>query len=159
VLVVALLVGLVLLLFVVIPLFERVSPPHVVRAYQRLSMPLFRASAGFVPGFAIVETIGRRTGKTRPVPVGGRLRGDEFWFVAGIGRRAGYVKNIEANSRVRVKALGRWRTGTATLALDDNATRRMFAVSPANGFFLWLAGGRHLSVRVDLDQIDGPTGP
>jgi len=138
--------------FVVIPLFERWAPPGAVRRYQRLAMPLFRGSAGLVPGFGIVETIGRRTGKRRQVPVGGRLSGQTFWFVAGIGRKTNYVRNIEANPRVRVKAHGRWHEGTARLCPEDDARKRRFTVSPINGFFLWLAGGDPLSIRVDLEE-------
>jgi hypothetical protein len=51
-----------------------------------------------------------------------------------------------------VKTIGRWRLGTAVLVPADNARLRRFAVSPVNGFFLWLAGGEGLSVRVDLDD-------
>jgi deazaflavin-dependent oxidoreductase (nitroreductase family) len=137
--------------FVVVPLFERFAPTRVVRAYQRLAMPLFRTSAGLVPGFGVIETKGRRTGLPRRTPVGGRLRGDTFWFVAGIGRRTYYMRNIEADPHVRVKALGKWHSGIAHLCPEDNANKRMFSVSPINGFFLLLAGGDHLSVRVDLD--------
>jgi len=139
--------------FVVIPLFERIAPRSVVRRYQRLAMPLFRGSAGFVPGFGIVETIGRRTGERRRVPVGGRMRRDTFWFVAGIGRKTSYVRNIESNPRVRVKVRGRWREGTAYLCPEDNARKRRFTVSPANGFFLWVAGGEPLTIRVELGKM------
>lgn len=133
-------------------MFERFASPEVVRAYQRLTMPMFRVMAGVSPGYGIIETTGRRTGRRHQVPVGGRRRGDEFWFVAGIGRSAGYVRNIEADPRVRVKLLGRWHSGTATICEDDNAQRRMFSVSPINGLFLLIAGGRRLSIRIDLDE-------
>ncbi|MEX2540011.1 MAG: nitroreductase/quinone reductase family protein [Actinomycetota bacterium] len=137
---------------IVIPVFERFASPEVVRAYQRLTMPFFRLSCGFTPGFGVVETIGRRTGVVRRVPVGGRLSGDTFWLVAGLGRRANYVRNIEANPRVRVKVYGRWRSGTAHLCPDDDPRKRMIRISPINGFFLWVAGGDHLTVRIDLDH-------
>jgi deazaflavin-dependent oxidoreductase (nitroreductase family) len=140
-----------LFLEVVVPLLERLAPTGVVRAYQRLTAPLFRPGAGLVPGFGVVETTGRRTGRTRRTPVGGRVQGGSFWLVAGIGRRANYVRNIQANPRVRVKALGRWRSGTAHLCPEDDARRRMFRISPVNGFFLWLAGGDRLTIRIDLE--------
>jgi deazaflavin-dependent oxidoreductase (nitroreductase family) len=145
------LVSLALFWFVVVPLFERFAPPRVVRAYQRLAMPLFRSSAGFVPGFGVVETTGRRTGLPRRTPVGGHRKDGSFWLVAGIGRGTFYVRNIEANPRVRVKHLGRWRSGTAHLCPDDDARKRMFRVNPVNGVFLWLAGGDGLTVRIDFD--------
>ena len=126
---------------VVVPVFERIAPPWMVRAYQRVSMPLFMPLYGVVPRTAIVETIGRRTGLPRRVPVAARRRGDEVWLVAGVGREARYVKNIEADSRVRVRIGGRWRTGTAMVCPDDDPRKRMFDVSLINGFFLLLAGG------------------
>jgi deazaflavin-dependent oxidoreductase (nitroreductase family) len=149
--VVAVLIGLALFWLVVVPVFERIAPTRAVRAYQRLSRPMFLWSSGVMPGFGLIETIGRRSGLPRLTPVGGRKKGDAFWFVAGVGRNAFYVRNIEATPRVRVRVLGRWRTGTAHLLEDDDAYRRMLLVNPINGLFLLLAGGDHLTLRVDLD--------
>ncbi|MGH7859775.1 MAG: nitroreductase/quinone reductase family protein [Candidatus Binatia bacterium] len=140
--------------WVLVPLFERFAPPAAVRAYQRLTNTFLRPMAGWVPGFALVETTGRRTGLRRRTPVGGRRQNDTFWFVAGIGRRTRYVRNIEANPRVRVKRLGRWHAGTARLCPEDDWRRRMFRVNPTNGLFLWIAGGEGMTVRVDLDGGD-----
>jgi deazaflavin-dependent oxidoreductase (nitroreductase family) len=136
---------------VAVPLFERFASVEAVRTYQRLTMPLWRPLAGWIPGFGVVETTGRRTGRTYRIPVGGRVSGSAFWFVAGIGRRNNSVRNMEANPRVRVKANGRWRTGTAHVLPDDDAKRRRFWASPMNGVFLAIAGGEHLTVRIDLD--------
>src|ERR687886_64178 len=76
--------------------------------------------AGLVPrGWALLETTGRRSGEPRRVPVGDGLRGETFWIVAEHGRHADYVRNIEAEPRVRVKVRGRWRTGTAHVLPDE----------------------------------------
>jgi deazaflavin-dependent oxidoreductase (nitroreductase family) len=109
--------------------------------------------AGLVPGFGVLETIGRRSGHRHQVPVGGRLEDDAFWLVAGIGHRANYVRNIEADPRVRVKTCGRWRTGTAHLCPDDDASKRAMRINPSNGVFLRIANPAKdaLTVRVDLD--------
>ncbi len=75
----------------------------------------------FPPGYALLETIGRKSGKPRRAPVGNGLVGGQFWIVAEHGRNAGYVKNIVANPQVRVKVRhglrARWRLGTRALAL------------------------------------------
>jgi len=136
---------------VLVPIFERFAPARVVRAYQRLTMPMFRPWAGIVPGCAVIETTGRKTGLPRRTPVAARRKDDACWVVAGIGRKTHYVRNIEADPRVRVRTLGRWHTGTAYLCPDDNATKRSLRMNPVNGLFLWLAGGDQLTVRVDLD--------
>ena len=57
---------------------------------------------------ALLETRGRETGLTRRVPVGNGLRGDSFWIVTEHGYAADYVKNIQADPRVRVKVGRRW---------------------------------------------------
>ena len=137
--------------FVIVPLFERLAPRGVVRAYQRLTMPLFRPAYGMLPRFGVIETIGRRTGRRHQVPVGGRVEGDTFWLVAGVGRQANYVRNLEANPRVRVKANGRWRSGTAQVCAGDDARKRAIRVSPINGVFLVVANRDPLTIRVDLD--------
>ena len=61
----------------------------------------------------MLETTGRRTGLARRTPVVSRLDDDTVWLVAEYGRRAAYVRNLEADARVRVKVRGRWRRGTA----------------------------------------------
>jgi deazaflavin-dependent oxidoreductase (nitroreductase family) len=46
-------------------------------------------------------------------------------IVAEHGRRASYVRNIEANPRVRVRIGRRWRTGTARLVPGDDPRERL----------------------------------
>jgi len=52
--------------------------------------------AGLAPGYALVETTGRRTGKRRRNVVGMKLDGSTGWVVAEQGRHAGYVSNLAA---------------------------------------------------------------
>jgi len=75
-------------------------------------------------GDALLETIGRRTGEPRVTPVCDGLVGETFWIVTQRGRQSGYVKNIEANPRVRVKVRDQWRTGTAHILDDDDPRER-----------------------------------
>jgi deazaflavin-dependent oxidoreductase (nitroreductase family) len=141
------------LAYLAVAVFERVGPRPLVRKFQNyVGDPLQRSAAGFVPRFAVIETIGRRTGLQRRVPVGGALRGGSFWFVAADPRRSSYIKNIEANPRMRVKVYGRWRRGTAALCPDDQARKRVFRLNPVNGLFLSIAGRDLMTVRVDLEH-------
>src|SRR5438270_7786912 len=71
-------------------------------------------------GTALLETIGRRSGLPRRVPVGNGLRGNTFWIVTEHGWKADYVKNIQQNPRVRVKVAGRWRQGTAQILAQED---------------------------------------
>src|SRR5437588_7810317 len=80
------------------------------------------------PGYALLETIGRTTGKPRRTPVGNGRVGQQFWLVAEHGMNAGYVRNIAKNPRVRVKLRNgfrlRWHTGVAHLLPDDDPRER-----------------------------------
>ena len=87
------------------------------------------------PGDALLETTGRRTGQPRVTPVCDCLEGDAFWIVAQRGRSADYVRNIEANPRVRVKGSlsgSGWRTGTARILDDDDPAERVRVLGRGN---------------------------
>jgi deazaflavin-dependent oxidoreductase (nitroreductase family) len=133
-----------------VAVLERVVPHRVLRAWWHVSVPIFRASAGVVPGWPLLETVGRKTGKPRRVPVGGRKQGNSVWLVAAHCRKVFYVRNIESNPRVRVRVHGRWRSGTATLCPDDDARERMLWCNPINGLFLLVAATDFMSIRIDL---------
>ena len=80
------------------------------------------------PGYALLETIGGKTGKPRRTPVGDGRVGGQFWLVAEHGVKAGYVLNIARNPRVRLKLRdglkARWHIGTAHLLYDDDPRER-----------------------------------
>lgn len=106
-----------------------------------------------VKGVALLETSGRRSGQPRRTPVGNGLRGEHFWIVTEHGRHAAYVKNIEADPRVRVKVGRRWYEGTANILHDDDPIARMRTLKrPGNDLFVRMMGTEHLTIRVDLDR-------
>ena len=117
---------------------------------------LYRAGLP-VPGTAILETTGRKSGQPRQTPVTNGLDGNVFWIVAEHGQRAAYVRNIEADPRVRVRAGRRWRSGTATiLPYDDprERLRKIAALRPTvrlNTATVRAMQTDLLTVRVDLD--------
>jgi deazaflavin-dependent oxidoreductase (nitroreductase family) len=121
----------------------------------RLLNPVMRRAleAGAVPGWALLETTGRRSGRPRRVPVGDGLRGDTFWIVAEHGRHADYVRNIEHDPRVRVKVGRRWYAGTAHLLPDDDPRARLSQLRrPHNDIGLRVMASEMLVVRVDLER-------
>ena len=113
------------------------------------------------PGYALLETVGRKTGKPRRTPVGDGRVGAQFWLVAEQGMQAGYVRNIAANPRVRVKLRegwrSRWHTGTAHLLREDDPLERQrwlarqLPKSAANARLVRFFGTQLLTVRIDLD--------
>ncbi|NIH82019.1 nitroreductase/quinone reductase family protein [Amycolatopsis viridis] len=116
-------------------------------AFHRLINPVTRR----MPGQVVLETIGRRSGVPHQTPVGGKVAGDSFWFVAGDGRHAAYVRNIEANPKVRVRLGRTWRAGTAHLLPDDNPDERLKTLPSFNSWVVRRLGIAPLTVRVDLD--------
>ncbi len=116
----------------------------VVRAAARAGLPL--------PMVVILEIRGRRSGKLRRIPVGRALEGDTLWIVAEHGRRASYVRNIEAEPRVRVRVGRRWRSGTAHVLPDDDWRERQRQIpNKLNAAMVRAMGTEHVTVRVDLD--------
>jgi deazaflavin-dependent oxidoreductase (nitroreductase family) len=89
----------------------------IVRGLFRLGLP--------APGTAILETIGRKSGQPRSNPVTNGLVDGVFWIVAEHGRRASYVRNLEANPGVRVRIGKRWLSGTARLVPEDDPRERL----------------------------------
>lgn len=114
-----------------------------------------------LPGYALLETTGRRTGKPRRTPVGDGRIGNQFWLVAEHGMKAGDVLNMERNPSVRLKLRDglriRWHTGTAHLLSDDDPRERQrwlasqLPASAGNSRAVRLFGTQLLTVRIDLD--------
>jgi deazaflavin-dependent oxidoreductase (nitroreductase family) len=120
----------------------------------RVFNPVVKAAANAglsVPGIAILETTGRKSGQPRRTPVGRSLDGDTCWIVAEHGRHAAYVLNIEADPGVRIKIGRRWRRGTARIMPHDDVRARQRNMPPVNAAVVRLMGTDLLTVRIDLD--------
>jgi deazaflavin-dependent oxidoreductase (nitroreductase family) len=84
--------------------------------FWRIVNPLAMRFAGIAPWWVILETTGRKSGQPRRFPLAkGPIDGDVYWLVAVHGRRADFVRNIEASGRVRLRHKGRWRSGDAMI--------------------------------------------
>jgi deazaflavin-dependent oxidoreductase (nitroreductase family) len=128
------------------------NPP--IKLALALGLPL--------PGYAILETIGRKSRKPRRTPVGDGRIGNQFWLVAEHGMKAGYVRNIECDSHVRLKLRERlryrWHVGTAHLLPDDDPRERQRWLASqvpgraGNARAVRLFGTQLLSIRIDLSD-------
>ncbi len=136
---------------------------HVLQKYLFNPPVKFLFAIGVpVPGRAILETTGRKTGKARRIPVGNGLVGRQFWIVAEHGQRADYVRNIENNPHVRLKLRdglwSRWHAGTAHVLSDDDPRERQrwlrtqLPGSASNAAAVRFFGTQLLTVRIDLDD-------
>ena len=128
-------------------------------ASHRLLNPFVKAAARAglpLPGLVILETTGRKSGEPRRTPVGKALDGDTLWVLAE-HRRGGYVRNIEANPRVRVRIGRSWREGTAWALLDDDVRERARRMpNRVNTRTVLLMASEPVTVRVDLDPAGAP---
>jgi deazaflavin-dependent oxidoreductase (nitroreductase family) len=133
---------------------------RVVTTLERGSNRVIRFAlrGGLAPRtFALLETTGRRTGLARQTPVGNGLDGDTFWLVAAHGTQADYVRNLQAEPRVRVKVGGGWHSGTAAVLPDDDAAARSRTLP-----YQWdvvigrMMASAPLTVRIDLDPEPEP---
>ena len=105
--------------------------------------------------YALLETTGRTTGQRRRTPIGNGLEAgsNTFWLISEHGIRAGYVRNIQANPRVRVKIGPRWRTGTAHILREDDALKRLRETGRFNARAVrfWGNPDELRTLRIDLD--------
>jgi deazaflavin-dependent oxidoreductase (nitroreductase family) len=134
---------------------------HTLQKYFLIPPIKVALAAGLpLPGYALLETTGRKTGKPRRTPVGDGCIGNQFWLVAEHGMKAGYVRNIEHDPRVRLK-LQRAENAlahTARVLSDDDPRRRQrwlasqLPSSTGNARAVRLFGTQLLSIRIDLDD-------
>ena len=122
--------------------------PTVTTFFQkRVANPLMRRN----PFQTLLETTGRKSGQPRRTPLGGKVVGNQFWFVSEFGEQSQYIRNIQADPRVRVRLRGKWRSGTAHLEHDDDAQARLRDLPQFNSFGVRTFGTNLLTVRVDFD--------
>jgi deazaflavin-dependent oxidoreductase (nitroreductase family) len=130
---------------------RRLVRPLTNRLVNPLVRPLVERGV-LEPGWALLETTGRRSGRPRVVPVGNGLRGGVFWIVTEHGYAADYVRNILVDPRVRVRVGGRWRSGRAHVQADEDPYARLRALRrPVNDALLLAVGTEQLVIRIDLD--------
>ena len=115
---------------------------------QRIANPVARR----LPFQTLLETTGRKSGKPRRTPLGGRVVGHQFWFVSEFGEQSQYVRNIQADPRVRLRLRGKWRSGTAHLVPEDDARARLEQLPAINSFGVRTFGTNLLTICVDLDR-------
>jgi deazaflavin-dependent oxidoreductase (nitroreductase family) len=133
--------------------FEKYVQNPPIKAALRAGLPL--------PMFALLETTGRTSGGRRQTPVINGRHGAQFWIVAEHGRRAQYVRNLEADPHVRVKSGGKWYAGRAHLLDDDDPLARarwmaqtLGPLHKADSLAARLLGTQPLTIRIDLEPRD-----
>jgi deazaflavin-dependent oxidoreductase (nitroreductase family) len=115
-------------------LISRTIPTSLVRRFWRIVNPIARPFAGFAPWWVLVETTGRRSGRLRRTPLAAGPRDAHGMLLIAVhGRHSGWVLNLEAEPRVRVRHKGRWRAATAVIRPFDAQLARTFNVYARSG--------------------------
>jgi deazaflavin-dependent oxidoreductase (nitroreductase family) len=71
-----------------------------------------------------LETVGRKTGQLRRVPVSVQFDHDGAWVICQHGTRSGWGRNIVDNPNIRVRQGNQWRAGVAEFRPDDDVAAR-----------------------------------
>jgi deazaflavin-dependent oxidoreductase (nitroreductase family) len=106
---------------------------------------------GLLRHHAVLETTGRRTGRSRRTVVGiARQPNSVLWIVAEHGRRASYVRNLNTEPNVRIHIGRRWQRGAAHLIENDDIDARLQRFTPQHVNAIRRYGTEPATVRVDL---------
>ncbi len=73
----------------------------------RVINPVTRLFAGWLPGFAILSHVGRKSGRTYRTPINVFRRGDHYVFALTYGSDVDWVKNILAAGGCEMRTRGR----------------------------------------------------
>ena len=91
--------------------------PFTVHVFNRIS----RRFAGWLPGFAIVRHVGRRTGQIRETPVNIFRAGERYAIALTYGSEVQWLKNVFAAGGCELRTRGRTvRVGDPELVVDGS---------------------------------------
>jgi deazaflavin-dependent oxidoreductase (nitroreductase family) len=83
------------------------APRSVARFNRRFLNPLFLRVAGRLPGFAIVNHVGRKSGRAYRVPVNAFRTDDGYIVALTYGSESDWVKNVLAAGSCELQTRGR----------------------------------------------------
>ena len=126
--------------------------------FWRLFNPIARSLAGIAPWWVVLETKGRRSGKTRRVPLAAGPRdGDTVWLIAVHGPHASFARNIAAHPSVRLKLRGRWHEGNGQLLPLDEAVLQRFNGYARGGPRTFGIDPRLIKIELSDEENEGAT--
>lgn len=113
-----------------------------VRGLSRLGLRIALATE--------LETIGRKTGQSRRIPVSAQFDDHGVWVICQHGTRSGWGQNIAANPNVRVRQGNRWRAGVAAFRPDDDVVARARKFGRLGAKVVKALETTPVSVRIDF---------
>ncbi len=85
---------------------KSIFPEWLDRLQLRYMNPVMRQLAPYLPGFAVIEHRGRKSGRAYATPVNGFQHRGTFYVALGHGR-TDWAKNVAAAGEADVRRLGR----------------------------------------------------
>ncbi len=99
-----------------------------------------------------LETIGRKTGQVRRVPVSAQFDDEGVWLISQHGIRSGWGRNIVDNPNIRVRQGNQWRTGVAVFRPDDDVVARARNFGRLGAKVVKALETTPVSVRIDFSD-------
>ena len=100
-----------------------------------------------------LETVGRKTGQLRRVPVSVQFDHDGAWVICQHGTRSGWGRNIVDNPNVRVRQGNQWRAGVAEFRPDDDVAARGRKFGLVGAKVAKALETTPVSVRIDFNDL------
>ena len=122
--------------------FGRYVLNPVVKAMSKLGLRTALATE--------LETIGRKTGQARRVPVSAQFDDNGAWLISQHGTRSGWGRNIVDNPNIRVRQGNQWRKGVAALRPDDDVVARGRKFGRVGATVVKALETTPVSVRIDF---------
>lgn len=91
---------------------------------NRITTPFARG----LPGFGVITSVGRRSGKRYRTPVNVFQRNDGFVIALTYGRESGWVKNVLANGGCQLETRGQIYQLSAPRVINDPERRQFPAI-------------------------------
>ncbi len=126
------------------------------RWFMRAPELLFHLRLGRLVSWAMIETIGRRTGKPRRVVLDvARRDASGLWVIAADGLEARWVKNLLANPTCVVSHRGRRFVARATVGVGDagDLAAEVFHDRPLYLKLVYLALGKRIRSEADVRRL------
>ena len=115
------------------------APRRIARFNRRVTNRLFLKVAGYLPGFAIVSHVGRKSGRAYRTPVNAFRTDDGYIIALTYGSQSDWVKNVLAAGSCELQTRGR-RVHLTNPRIETDKSKS------------WAP----LPVRFILDLIDAP---
>lgn len=123
------------------------------RAIGRLINPAVKGLSKIglrTPLASELETVGRKTGQARRVPVSAQFDNQGAWIISQHGSRSGWGRNIGDNPNVRLRQGNQWRTGAAKFRPDDDVVARGLKFGRMGSKVVKALETTPVSVRIDF---------